>query len=231
MFNREEQAECHGAGRGENSGPDCSSPILRTAVIQIIDRFGGIVPERGRQCPANDRFTLMTLYLLCGLAFSGKSTLAAALHRRLGCALVSLDALNARRGLHGGLGIPAEEWARTHREALSEVEAALQAGRSVVVDDTNCFRFLRDNYREIAGRYGVPTVVIYLEIPLDFVRARMQANEIEPSRPPITEAVLLDLVAKFEPPAADERVVVFPAGASPEGWVADNLSPVARSAS
>jgi len=165
----------------------------------------------------------MTLYLLCGLAFSGKSTLAAALRRRLGCALVSLDDLNARRGLHGGLGIPGEEWARTHREALREVEAALQAGRSVIVDDTNCFRFLRDDYRGIADRRGVPTVVIHLEAPLDLVRARMRANELEPTRAPIAEPVLLDLVDKFEPPAADERVIVFPAGASPEEWIAVNF--------
>jgi predicted kinase len=165
----------------------------------------------------------MTLYLLCGLAFSGKSTLAAALRRRLGCALVSLDDLNARRGLHGGQGIPEEEWARTHREALAEVEAALQAGRSVIVDDTNCFRFLRDNYRGIAERHGVPTVVIYLEVPLALVRARLRANGLEPTRPPVTEAVLLDLVEKFEPPAADEAVLVFSAGARLEEWVAGNF--------
>ena len=166
----------------------------------------------------------MTLYLLCGLAFSGKSTLAAVIRRRLGCALVSLDDLNARRGLHGGLGIPDEEWARTHREALGEVDAALHAGRSVIVDDTNCFRFLRDDYRGIADRYGVPTVVIYLEAPLDMVRARMRANETEPTRAPVTEAVLRDLVDKFEPPAVDEKVILFPAGASPEDWVSGLLS-------
>jgi len=165
----------------------------------------------------------MTLYLLCGLAFSGKSTLAAAVRRRLGCALVSLDELNARRGLHGGLGIPEEEWARTHQEALLAVEAALQAGCTVIVDDTNCFRFLRDDYRRIADRHGVPTVVLYLEAPLALVRARMRANDLEPSRPPIAEPVLLDLVEKFEPPAADETVIVFPAGASPEDWVAVNF--------
>src|SRR4029079_3355962 len=98
----------------------------------------------------------MTLYLLCGLAFSGKSTLAAALSRLTGAVVVSLDEINASRGLYGGMGIPDEDWGRTHTEALSLVEAALRAERSVVVDDTNCFRFLRDNYRQIADRRGVP---------------------------------------------------------------------------
>ena len=48
------------------------------------------------------------LYLLCGLAFSGKTTLTAALSRHLGAAVVSLDAINASRGLQGGMGIPVE---------------------------------------------------------------------------------------------------------------------------
>jgi predicted kinase len=166
----------------------------------------------------------MTLYLLCGLAFSGKSTLAAAISRHTGAVVVSLDEINARRGLYGGVGIPDEEWSRTHAEALGLVETALRAGRSVVVDDTNCFRFLRDNYREIADRHGVPSVVLHVNAPLSLAFSRIRANELEPSRASITESVMLDLIEKFEWPAADETVLVFPADADPEDWVARHIS-------
>src|SRR4029077_883183 len=44
----------------------------------------------------------MSLYLLCGLAFSGKTTLASILSVRLPAVVVSLDAINASRGLDGG---------------------------------------------------------------------------------------------------------------------------------
>jgi predicted kinase len=165
----------------------------------------------------------MTLYLLCGLAFSGKSTLAAAISKQVGAAVVSLDEINASRGLYGGLGIPDEEWGRTHAEALQQVEAALQAGRSVVVDDTNCFRFLRDNYRQIATRYGVPCVVIDVDAPLDLALTRLRANEDEPSRAPVTKAILRELAEKFELPAPDETVIVFPAGADAEAWVSQKI--------
>lgn len=165
----------------------------------------------------------MSLYLLCGLAFSGKSTLAAVLARRLGARVVSLDAINAERGLDGGLGIPAEEWGRTHAVALERAAAELRAGRPVVVDDTNCFRFLRDDHRRAADRQGVPTVVIHLDAPFSRVLERLRANDRDPTRPPVTEAVLLELAARFEPPGPDEATLVFPTGADPEAWVARHL--------
>jgi predicted kinase len=165
----------------------------------------------------------MSLYLLCGLAFSGKSTLAAAISRHAGAAVVSLDEINASRGLYGGVGIPDEEWGRTHAEALGLVDAALREGLPVVVDDTNCFRFLRDNYREIADRHGVPSVVIHVVVPLGLALSRRRANDLDPLRAPVTESVMLDLVEKFEWPAADETVLVFPGDADPEVWVSRNV--------
>ena len=171
----------------------------------------------------------MTLYLLCGLAFSGKSTLAAAISRLTGAAVVSLDEINARRGLYGGMGVPDEEWGRTHAEALGLVEEAFREGRSVVVDDTNCFRFLRDNYRQVADRHGVSSVVIHVDASRDLAFSRRRANDLNPSRASIQESVLRDLVEKFEWPAADETVLVFPADADPEAWVVRNLVPGAES--
>lgn len=165
----------------------------------------------------------MSLYLLCGLAFSGKTTLAAAAARRLQAVVVSLDAINAARGLDGGAGIPDAEWARTHQEALRQVESALQAGGPVIVDDTNCFRFLRDAYRALADRHGARTTVLYIDAPLSLVRERIRENGRTRLRAPIADAVLLDLARKFEAPAADEEVLVFPCGASPEEWVDQHL--------
>jgi predicted kinase len=165
----------------------------------------------------------MDLYLLCGLAFSGKTTLAAALGRHLGAAVVCLDEINASRGLQGGAGIPVEEWARSHEEALRQAEDLLAAGRSVIVDDTNCFRFLRDDYRAVAERHGVRTTVLYIGAPLGLVLERRRENDRTQARASVAEPVLLDLVEKFEMPAADENVLVFPFDAVPEAWVARHL--------
>ncbi|MHB0969193.1 MAG: hypothetical protein ACYC7A_00115 [Thermoanaerobaculia bacterium] len=67
--------------------------------------------------------------ILCGTAYSGKSTLACALEERCGFAVVSLDAINAERGLWGGDGLPIAEWERSHAEAIERVRALVTAGR------------------------------------------------------------------------------------------------------
>ncbi len=165
----------------------------------------------------------MTLYLLCGLAFAGKSSLAAAIAAQTGAVVVSLDDINAERGLSGGLGIPDREWAASHRAALAQTEDALSRGLSVVVDDTNCFRFLRDDYRAVAGRVGATCIVIYLDAPLSLIRARLSDNDRTLARPRVTEEVLLDLVRKFEAPGPDEPTLRFPSGTDPAQWLAVTL--------
>lgn len=68
------------------------------------------------------------LLLLCGRSFSGKTTLARVLADALPAVVVSLDAINDERGLHGGDGIPVEEWAR-HPRHRSRARGRSAAGR------------------------------------------------------------------------------------------------------
>jgi predicted kinase len=163
------------------------------------------------------------LYVLCGMSFSGKSTLAAAIAQQTGAVIVSLDEINAERGLYGGLGIPDEEWLLSHQLALQRVEEALATGRSVVVDDTNCFRFLRDAYRAVAVRLDVKALLLYLDLPMDTLLARASADN--PTRPPVARDVLLELIGKFEAPAPEEQAIMVPPGFVPATWVARNMGP------
>lgn len=75
------------------------------------------------------------LALMCGLSFAGKSTLARQLGEALPADVISLDDINAERGLDGGQGIPLEAWAETNRIAQVRATEALREGRNVVVDD------------------------------------------------------------------------------------------------
>lgn len=68
----------------------------------------------------------MGLTLLCGLSFSGKSTLAAQLVNGLNAELISLDAINQERGLDGGKGIPLQEWSATNRIAHDRASRLLR---------------------------------------------------------------------------------------------------------
>lgn len=149
-----------------------------------------------------------TLYLLCGLSFAGKSTLARALEERFGWALVSLDAINAERGLDGGGGIAGEEWQRTLEEAHRRAAEILAAGRSVLLDDTHCWRSLRDAGRDLAMEHGARCRVLYLEVPETELGRRMEENRRTGARNAIAPEIFAELLAGFEPPGPDEDVVL-----------------------
>ena len=89
---------------------------------------------------------------MCGFSFSGKSTLARKIIERLRCAYISLDDINAERGLWGGDGIPVEEWERTHALARERLATWMAAGKDALVDDVNNLRWLRDRWRVAASR-------------------------------------------------------------------------------
>lgn len=160
-----------------------------------------------------------TLYIMCGLAFAGKTTVARALARRLGAIVVSLDEINLERGLRGGEGVPVEEWERTHRIALARTHELMQAGKDVVIDDTGCFRWLRDRYRGAASLHGFDTTVVFVETPVEEARRRLQANDPGTGRPGVRVEVLESLGATFEPPGADEKVVRFEPGDELTTWL------------
>ena len=147
------------------------------------------------------------LVLLCGTSFSGKSTVARVLAERLPARVVSLDEINERRGLWGGDGIPVEEWMRTHEVARVEVRELLGSGTSVVVDDTSSPRFLRDGWRALAAAEDVGFTLVYVDVDHPTVRTRRAENRLDPRRQDVTDAVLEQHLAEFEPPGDDEDAV------------------------
>jgi predicted kinase len=117
------------------------------------------------------------LVVLCGTAYSGKSTLAADLVRQLDARIVSLDEINERRGLWGGDGIPVEQWQATHAIAADEVRQHLTSGTSVILDDTSALRFLRDGWRALAASVGDAFHLVYLDVDHATIRRRQVANQ------------------------------------------------------
>jgi len=150
----------------------------------------------------------MTLALMCGLSFSGKSTIAARLADELDAELISLDAINAERGLYGGQGIPLEEWAKTNRLAHERSRDALTRGRHVVVDDTGSPRFIRDAWRAIAEDAAAPFIIVWVQIDAALQRERVLANRTGQERHDITDSVLAEHVASFEAPTDEAPIVI-----------------------
>jgi len=156
---------------------------------------------------------------MCGLAFTGKTTLAKAIVERTNAAYISLDEINAERGLWGGAGIPGEEWEKTHQIAMQRMTELMPHARDIVLDDTNNLCELRDRFRVNAGRHGYQTRVIYLDIPLPELRRRMERNETTRERAAVKADIFEELVRDFEPPTEDEDVLRFSAQEPVESWL------------
>lgn len=159
------------------------------------------------------------LFAMCGLSFSGKTTLARAVARRTGAEYVGLDDINEERGLSGGQGIPVEEWERTSALAIERLGKLFDAGRDVVLDDTLCFRWLRERYAAVAERHGALFVLVYVSTPLPEIHRAMAENEAAPRRAPISPEVFEEHVRSFDPPGEEERPWVYDRTVPMEEWI------------
>ena len=160
------------------------------------------------------------LYILCGLPFSGKTTLAGELVSRLGVSHVAIDDINNERGIWDDeTGLSPEEWANTYQEAYRRIGSLLSQKKSVVDDSVNFTRELRDRLRAIAECYGADATVIYVDIPLAEVRRRWLENRQTGMRADVRDSDFANVVEHFEVPTEDENVLRYDGTISAVEWI------------
>ena len=89
----------------------------------------------------------------------------------------------------------------------------------IVLDDTRCFRWLRDKYRDCALKNGYVTELVYLEVPLREVRGRMEQNAITGSRRSINAHVFEEHMRSFEAPQLDEPTTMLRNSEDISRWI------------
>lgn len=161
------------------------------------------------------------LIALCGLAFSGKSTMARRIAEATGAELVSYDAINARRGFDGGTVMDDQEWEKTSLMAAASARAVLASGRRVVVDDTFSHRFLRKRFAAVAQAAGAPFVLLFVDTPLEVIEARIAENARTKDRHHIAPDVFAAHRARFQFPEPEERAVRLTGADDLEKWLAE----------
>jgi len=159
------------------------------------------------------------LYLLSGMPFSGKSTLGKTITQYLDCPFVSLDEINESRGLCGGDGISIEEWEKTHSIAMEQLRVLMPLSQNIVLDDTNCFRWIRDRFRNLGAKYNYQTIVIFLDTPFAEIMRRIKHNQKTQARHKVKLEIVNEMVKTFELPEADEICIRYSAGQSIDKWI------------
>ncbi len=107
-----------------------------------------------------------TLYILCGLPFSGKSRLARELSQRFGFPIVSIDTIRENRGFswEENEKVTIEDWKSIFEESYQVTLSLLRSGKNVLYDSANQDRVSRDKLRSLVAEGGFPTKVIFLDV-------------------------------------------------------------------
>jgi predicted kinase len=166
---------------------------------------------------------MKTLYLLCGMPFSGKTTLGKSIAKYLNSPYISLDEINEARGLYGGDGIPVEEWEKTHLLAMQQLQSLMPLRQDIILDDTSCFRWLRERFSNFVKQHDYQTIIVFLDIPLSIIRKRLEKNEETQARHRVRQDIIEEMAKTFELPQKDENVVKYSANQSIDEWIAEHF--------
>jgi adenylylsulfate kinase len=127
-----------------------------------------------RQSLLNAKNTGATLWVT-GLSGSGKSTIAAALEKRLlemGVNAYRLDGDNIRFGLNAGLGFSEKDREENLRR-IGEVSALFaDAGIVAITSFISPYRASRDKARQIHKKQNLPFFEVFAHVPLEVAESR-----------------------------------------------------------
>jgi predicted kinase len=160
-----------------------------------------------------------TLYIMCGLPFSGKTTLAHVLANQCGFVHLDLDALARAKGIFPEEGIDDKQWGLLFGEAYQHLAVLLASGKSVVFDAVNSQGAGRDHLRTIAQQNGSSVFVIYVNLSIQEIEQRRQANQDNHQRSHVRDKDFTELAKDFEIPTAEENLLIYDGVQSMTEWI------------
>lgn len=169
---------------------------------------------------ADHQSSAVRLYVLCGLPFSGKTTLARQLARQLDLVHIEVDAVHQERGLLAmGQSIEPADWFAAYLRSLRRTARALRQGRSVIFDATSHRREHRDRLRRLAQEHGATMTIIFLDVPREEIVRRRAENRRLPARPDVPDVDFDRVVRQFQPPLEREGAIRYAPGEPVEAWL------------
>lgn len=164
-------------------------------------------------------------YLLVGFPYSGKTTLAKELKKRLGFAHINIDQLKFDEGYTevGDDDVPDEAWERIFTKADKLIVDYLKEGKNLANEYAWITREWRDRARKMAKDAGFETKVIYLKVPPEEIRKRWLENSEIKVRFHWPEHEFESYLRDFEVPKEDENIIIYNQSISVEDWVQQNF--------
>ena len=151
-----------------------------------------------------------TLYIMVGVGFAGKSTLAKNISEYFKIPLVSQDALFFEKEKELNLDEDDDaQWQMLLNMCKQRIKELLSSGKSVVFDNVNLKKEHRDELREIAKEAISNAIIIYLDTPEEILNKRQDRNKVTRERHHVKQEYLDDAKAQLEIPTDDEGTYKF----------------------
>jgi len=162
------------------------------------------------------------LYIITGLPFSGKSTLAKELVKRFQFERTSVDKMMNKQHLEAQY-MSQSDWNLVYSEAYQELELLLKLGKTVVFDGGSLLKSERDRLKKIAEMCGVPWKLIYVNTPKEEIIKRRKRNLKTKERDQLTDEVMNKAFSMFEEPQIDENFILFNSKINLKEWIKKNI--------
>ena len=165
-----------------------------------------------------------TQYLLVGLPYSGKTTLAKELENKHDFARISIDELKFRAGYEnvGDDDVPDKVWLKFFKEADILITKHLKEGRNLVNEYAWITKEWRDRAKKVAKDVGFETKIIYVNTPIDVVQKRWKENEKSKERFHWPEHEFINYLKDFEKLTEDENYIIYN-GEPVAEWLNENI--------
>lgn len=151
--------------------------------------------------------------LVCGVSGSGKTTYARRLERMEGYHRLSLDELAWQKFGIAFASMPGSQQGAELRalqpDLLASMRQYLAEGKNVVVDFPMCKRSVRDSFRHAAEAEGAAVELVFMDVPLEVLRARLAAREfVDANSLPVSAEMVGRFYEGFERPVQEENAHV-----------------------
>ena len=151
------------------------------------------------------------LIIVCGLSFSGKSTLGKAISERFDYRQVDVD--ETKFNLYGlnikDDNLSHKQWTRIYKETDKQIMTYLKSGNSVVDASRNFRKAERNQIKKLANKMNIKVLTIYVNTPESIVSQRWTKNRKKQTRRDVTNKDFEEIISVMEPPTTDEKALIF----------------------
>lgn len=152
-----------------------------------------------------------TLWILCGLPYSGKTHLSRQIVEQTSIVHISIDHILEELGFDWNTDhLPDQAgWEKIFNLSYAMTRDALKGGLNVLYDSTNHTKASRDMLRDIAQGLGADAKVIFVDTPVEVVWERWTKNGLTKNRSVIARDLVEQTIQSFEIPSGSENVVHY----------------------